>query len=366
MKKKTKEPRSKAGLEFRPDVAIPPGATLQETMESLGWSQKELAERTELTVMSLNRIFKGEQPISYETAGRLELVTGVPARFWNNLEANYREQLARLAERSRLEEDLDWLETMPTAELIRRGAIEAADDAVDLLRQVLSFFGVSSVAAWKALWANPAVAARRSTCFETRLAAAATWIRLGEREAADIECRPFRKQAFHDTLDEVRGLTREDPDQAFPRLQEMCAACGVAVAFVPEFPKVPWNGATKWLTPDKAMILLNLRGKAEDRLWFSFCHEAGHVLHDGKKELFINAGPSDDEREKAADQFASNLLIPHRYHDRIREAHTPADIRDLADEIGVCPGIVAGRYQFLTSRWAAFKDLIRPLAWHPA
>jgi len=81
---------------FEPDYAIPPGETLKEVMESLNMSQKELAVRSGLTVQSLNRIFKGDQPISYETANKLELATGVPARMWNNLEAQYREQLDRL------------------------------------------------------------------------------------------------------------------------------------------------------------------------------------------------------------------------------------------------------------------------------
>jgi transcriptional regulator with XRE-family HTH domain len=65
-------------------------------MESLDMSQKELAIRTGLTVQSLNRIFKGDQPISYETANKLELATNVPALMWNNLEAQYREQLAKV------------------------------------------------------------------------------------------------------------------------------------------------------------------------------------------------------------------------------------------------------------------------------
>ena len=103
----------KKKLPFTPDYAVPPGATLEETMESLGMTQKELAARTGLTPQSLNRIFKGDQPIPCETANRLELVTGIPATFWNSLEANYREQLARLAERESLSLALDWLKTMP-------------------------------------------------------------------------------------------------------------------------------------------------------------------------------------------------------------------------------------------------------------
>jgi addiction module HigA family antidote len=87
---------------FEPDYAIPPGETLKEVMESLNMSQKELSIRIGLPVQFLNRIFKGDQPISYETANKLELATGVPARMWNNLEAQYREQLAKNKERKRM------------------------------------------------------------------------------------------------------------------------------------------------------------------------------------------------------------------------------------------------------------------------
>jgi hypothetical protein len=76
-------------------------------------------------------------------------------------------------------------------------------------------------------------------------------------------------------------------------MKQLCANAGVAVALVREMKKVPWNGATKWLTPNKAMILLSLRGKGEDKFWFSFFHEAGHVLKDKKKGLFINDESND-------------------------------------------------------------------------
>ncbi|MDD2467739.1 MAG: helix-turn-helix transcriptional regulator [Desulfobulbus sp.] len=68
--------RGKRKDEFEPDYEVPPGVTLHEVMESLQMSQKELAQRTGLTEQTLTRIFKGDQPISYETANRLELVTG--------------------------------------------------------------------------------------------------------------------------------------------------------------------------------------------------------------------------------------------------------------------------------------------------
>ena len=127
--------------------------------------------------------------------------------------------------------------------------------------------------------------------------------------------------------------------------------------------KGPWNGATKWLTPRKAMILLSLCGKGEDKFWFSFFHEAGHVINDKKKDLLINDESHDDPREKRADLFASEILIPSRYNSAIRLFRSKAEIINMANELNISSGIVAGRYQFLTGKWHLFKGLIRKLDW---
>ncbi len=346
----------------QPDYAVAPGETLREVVESLGMTQKELALRTDLTEQSLVRIFKGNQPITYETANRLELVTGVPARFWNNLEAQYREQLAKIEERERLESDLQWLNTIPVTELVKRGAIAACKDKALLLRETLSFYGVSSVHAWKTVWERSEVAARRSSCFESRPGAASAWIRLGERKAQEIECASFNKAVFQQALEEIRQLTSEESEVFEPAIRRLCTESGVALVLVPKMLEVPWNGATKWLSPHKAMILLNLRGKGEDRFWFSLFHEAGHVLHDNKKGLYI-ADESDDPVEARANEFAANFLIPERYNEQIRRLRSKVQVRELAQQLGISPGIVAGRYQFLTEKWQFFKDQIRCFNW---
>ncbi|HAR49516.1 DNA-binding protein [Smithella sp. SCADC] len=356
--------KAKKQYEFQPDYAVCPGETLQEIMESFNMSQKELAVRAGLTVQSLNRIFKGEQPITYESANRLELATGVPARYWNNLETQYREHLAKVEERKGMESDLQWLKTIPTKELAQRGFIKKSDTPVALLRETLGFYGVSSVNAWQEIWNLPAVAARRSSCFESQPGAASAWIRQGELQAHKIECQAFDKSLFMQTLQTIRSLTREAPETFEPEMKRLCAEAGVAIAMVPEMKKVPWNGATKWLSPRKAMILLCLRGKGEDKFWFSFFHEAGHVLHDSRKDLLINDGSIKDQRETRANQFASEFLISSKYNDDVQNISSHDEIVKLAQQLGIAPGIVAGRYQFLTKRWHYYKALIRPLQWN--
>ena len=353
---------NKKKYKFTPDYAIPPGETLKETMESLEMNQKELAKRTGLTVQSLNRIFKGEQPINYETAGKLELVTGVPARFWNDLEAQYREQLEKIKELESLKNNLDWLKTIPVSELQKRGLIAQPKEKSEQVREVLKFFGVSSVSAWEKIWTEPKVAARRSPCFESIPGHAATWIRQGEIIAQKIDCKPFDKKLFRVALSKIRELTIERPEVFIPIMQKVCSDTGVAVALVPEMKKVPWSGATKWINPNKAMILINLRGKREDKFWFSFFHEAGHIVNDNKKNLYINDN-GNDPVEQRADKFAESILFPGKCRDVIPMLRSKQKIISFSKEIGLSPGIVAGQFQHLTRQWKWYNDLITKFVW---
>lgn len=351
---------------YEPDYAVPPGQTLLETIASLGMDQKELATRMSLSEKHVSQIVNGIAPISYQTADKLELVTGVPARVWNNLEMKYRERLAKLEAAKRLESDLDWLKRVPTKELIARGAIPAQDNVVALLRAVLAFFGVSSVQAWEDLWLKPATAFRRSQCFEMKPEVTAAWLRLGELDAHKIACKPYEKAKFRSALDEIRKLTAADPCEFQPKMVALCAEAGVALVFIPEMKGCPASGAARWLTSEKALIQLSLRHKTDDHLWFSFFHEAGHVLNDAKKDVFIDDGsPVDDEREKRADAFAADLLIPPNKAAGMQMLRTPAGVVQFAKSIGIAPGIVVGRLQHeRIIRFSYMNQLKRRLQWN--
>src|SRR3712207_5395851 len=95
---------------FTPDYAVPPGETLLETIEALGMTRAELAERTQRPLKTINEIIKGKTGITPETALQFERVLGVPARFWSTLEQNYQEALATRQERERLAGQVGWLE----------------------------------------------------------------------------------------------------------------------------------------------------------------------------------------------------------------------------------------------------------------
>jgi len=356
--------RRRARYAYVPDYAVPPGATLQETIDSLGMTQRDLALRTGMSAKTINEIIKGKAPITPDTSVLLERVTGVPARMWNNLETNYREQLARLADRQRLEADLAWLGRVPTKELVKRGVIEAPPDKVSLLHAVLRFFGVGSSEQWQQVWMQPAGAFRKSAKFQAEPEAVATWLRLGELAAQKVTTQAYHKAKLRAALHEIRKLTVEPPVVFQTRMVGLAAAAGVAVVFVPEIKKCPICGVARWLTPEKALIQLSLRYKTDDQFWFSFFHEAGHILNDPKKEIFIE---DDDNRDadRNADRFAADFLIPRGHRPVWTTLTSRPAIERFASSIGVAPGIVLGRLQKENIvPWATMlNDLKRHFKW---
>jgi len=74
-----------------PDIAVSPGEYLAEEIEARGMSQKELARRMGRPSNAINEIVRGKKAITAETALQLEeVMPEIPARFWLNLEADYR------------------------------------------------------------------------------------------------------------------------------------------------------------------------------------------------------------------------------------------------------------------------------------
>lgn len=338
---------------FRPDYAVPPGETLDETIAALGMSQAELAQRTGRPKKTINEIIKGKAPISADTAIQLERVLRVPASFWNNLDRNYRETLARIKEEKRLQSQIEWLKTFPLTSLIKRGWLPKYKSEIDKLKALLNFFGVAGVKEWQALWENSGVAYRKSSAFQSKPAAVAAWLRKGELEALEVQCGHFSNSAFREALSSIRRLTRDAPENFEPEIKRLCAAAGAAVVFVPELPGTHLYGATRWIGKAKALIQLSLRGKSDDHLWFTFFHEAGHILLHGKKDVFIEAKGEGcreiggSEKEQEANRFAQDFLIPPgKYQAFIAgDAFNEPDIKAFADSIGIGPGIVVGRLQ---------------------
>jgi len=335
-------------IRYEPDYATRPGEVLESYLSARGMTKAELASRCGRPMKTISEIIHGKAAITAETALQLERVLGVPASLWQNLEANYRLRLAERGETGSLASHAPWARKFPIKELVERGCFDEASNDADLVKKVMKFFGVGTVSGWNASFGEMELLYRRSPAFTAARENMTTWIRLGEIEGGALECAPFDKARFKSVLLECRGLTTHSFPDVQAKLVELCASAGVAVVFVPELPKTHVSGIARWLTKDKALIQLSLRYKTADHLWFTFFHEAGHILLHGKKTIFIDEKDgARSDMESEANRFASDLLVPSAALSHFVRARdfSAISVKRFAAKQGIAPGIVVGRLQ---------------------
>jgi HTH-type transcriptional regulator / antitoxin HigA len=338
--------------EYLPQSVTHPGVTLAESLEERGMSQTQLAERTGRPRKTINEIIKGQTGITPETAIQLERVLGIPASFWNNRQRSYDESVARGHALDGLKRHLDWLGHFPLAQMSKLGWVDRKPADIDKLDVLLSFFGIVSPDEWERVYGSREAAAvyRKSRSFDTDSYALSAWLRKGELEAATIPCAPYDKVKLLAAMRKLRELVREPAKGLQKLVRNTCASAGVAVVFVPLIKGVHAWGASKWLSPSKAMIVLSLRGKLEDVFWFTFYHECAHVLNGGKRELFVDGQRSTagSAEEKRADAFAADFLIPSAEWRKFlarNVSYEEETVVTFARQVGVSPAVVVGRLQ---------------------
>ncbi len=346
---------------FRPDYAVPPGWVLEERLEVQGFSHAEFARRCGRSAKLISEIVAGKAPLEPETALQFEKVLGVDASIWLGIEAHYRLHRARETEAADAAGCGAWVKAFPVRELVKRGIIPRPKSDADAVPELLKFFRVGSVAAWGLKYGAANVAYRHSPSFRSDEAALATWLRLGEIEAEGQACADYDETNFKHALREIRGLTRMPLEEALPRWRQLCNQSGVALALVEPLPKTALSGAAWWLSPRKAVIQLSARHKSDDHLWFSFFHEAAHLLLHSKKNVFIDDTSDEGTKlEDEADAWASNMLVPRGRWQRFveRRPRGKREIQAFAAEQGIAPGIIVGMLQHAgLVPWTHMNDL---------
>jgi addiction module HigA family antidote len=332
-----------------PDWVSPPGDTILDALEEKGWTQAELAERTGYTRKHINQLVRGKAPINEETALKLERALGASAGFWLTREAQYRELLARRSELEDLKSSVSWLSELPIADMVRFGWIHKHGDKSLLVAECLRYFSVASVEAWREKYQAVVLAYRASEKASKEHGAVAAWLRWGEKQSEALSCRPYDKSILEANFNAIRRLTLEpDPQVFLPELTRLCAASGIALVVAPTPKGCPVSGLTRWLQPDKALVMLSLRYKSNDQFWFTFFHELAHLLLHGKKMLFLEGLPDGlpDHAEAEANQWASTFLIPKISERELATlGQDEATVRRFAEKLGIAPGIVVGRMQ---------------------
>ena len=333
---------------FIPRWASPPADTMRAILRERHISLTAFSAAMELPDSRITGIISGTEPISVEIARKLSSVVGGSVGFWIARDGQYREDLSRLKADK-------WSQSLPINDMAEFGWIDRPADWIDRIDSALRFFDVADVNAWTISYLQPLKAAhlRAPAAQPPRDESLAVWLRQAERQASQLACLPWDRARFERALVEVRSLTGvKDPAKFIPRLQIMCASVGVAVVVVraPEGCNV--SGAARVRSDGSGLIALTARYLTDDHFWFTFFHEAAHLLLEHRAETYVDeltpgASHAVNDDERAADDFAARQMISEdglRDIDRVRPRMR--EIVKLAHKLGVAPGIIVGQLQF--------------------
>lgn len=336
-------------MSFEPFWASPPGDTISDLMVKRSISRAHLARELRLEPTRLDSLLTGGASIGHDLATKLEQTFGVSSAFWLARQRNYEEDLERIGP-SDSAELRAWSKEVPVRQLINMGWLSEGASRAATIEACLRFFEVPNVKCFNIKYSDILTSAyfRTSPAYSQVPAAVCAWLRKGEIESDRIGCSPWDSGGFLDCLSNIRKLSRfSNPGKFIPPLQEMCAAVGVAVVIVRSPEGCRASGAAYRVANDKMVIQLSFRYLTDDHFWFSFFHEAGHLILHRERSLFLEGLPDDEfEYENEANQFADSVLLPPMA--RAQMCALPRNmiaVAKFAKKIGISAGIVVGQMQ---------------------
>jgi HTH-type transcriptional regulator/antitoxin HigA len=341
-------------FQYNTPIAFHPGETLAEKLQEMGMSIKEFAVRTNKPEKTIIAVIKGKSSLTPDMAVSFENVTKIPARMWMNLQRTYDEYVARNKYMNSVVRSIDWAKQFPIPSMIKNGWIQPCRKPEEKANIMLSFFGVSSPAAWNCYYMEKQlkVAFRISLASTKDPYAVSAWLRQGEIQASNMDISiKFTVDTLEKKIPLMKTLMIKHPKNMAAELQSVCKDAGIKLIYTQPLPKAPINGATRWIN-DVPCIQLSGRYNRYDIFWFSFFHEMGHIILHGKKDVFLeNIEYTDKQKEKEteADNYASNILLTKSQEKVIIESkdYSQKSIVSFANKFGTHPAVIVGRLQHL-------------------
>jgi len=294
------------------DLAIHPGEFLEETIEEIGMTQAELANRLGRPVQAVNEIIKGKKSITSKTALELEDVLKIPSNIWIGLESEYQIVLAKQEELKLMEEESSMVKNFPYSDLVKLGFVKSTKKVIEKVDELKRFFEVAKLVQIPQVKVyQPAF--RLSNHRKISYESVATWIQVARLKAKDIEVKTFNKKKLKNSLTKLKLLMNlNDVNESIKELKCILSSCGVVLVMIPHFKNTKVHGATFSLDNNKVVIAMTLKDGFTDIFWFNFFHEVGHIILHPKREIFLEDGYNDPKlkkQEDEADKFANKILI---------------------------------------------------------
>jgi HTH-type transcriptional regulator/antitoxin HigA len=331
---------------FIPRWASAPGATLREVLRERDISPSQVATDLGISIRTLEGILDGQIEINADLAASLAKHVGASKDFWLARDSQYREDLRHVAADQ-------WASSLPVSKMTAMGWIAKPANWKERLDACMRFFQLTNVHDWQAQY-QPIL---QSSFFRTtdygasESATILAWLRQCELVTSNQQVNRWDPASFRQSLQQVRRLTREkDPRTFIPILTALCAQHGVKFAVVRAPQGCPISGVARFIGGTTPMIALSARHLSDDHLWFTFFHEAGHLILHGPGEVYLDddvelEGGSSASVENEANNFAEQLIAPHGHAITSSRWLSHRDVVREALKIGISSGVLAGQLQ---------------------
>ncbi|WP_345215534.1 ImmA/IrrE family metallo-endopeptidase [Georgenia halophila] len=294
----------------------------------------------------VQRLLAGDLSITVGLARRLAEVVGASATFWLTREAQY------IEDRARVEADR-WSQELPITQMASFGWVEKPRTWQERISVSLEFFDVGDVETWVAQYDHQVASTRYRTSpsYVLEFPATTVWFRAAERVVDTRgEIPKFDQQGFARGLHAVRHLTRQrDPEKFIPQLVSFGAEHGVHIVVVRAPSGCTASGASRTYN-ERPLIQLSARHLTDDHFWFTFFHEAGHVVNHALEQGFIDIfeAEDDDMFEQEANDFSTEYLLGSDGRQFRKSGPNRWSHRDVIREavaLDLAPGVLVGQLQ---------------------
>lgn len=338
--------------EYKDIIAFHPGYYIADIIEDMEISQAEFAARMGTTAKTLSQLLNGQANISNDLAKKLSVMMGTSVEVWLNLQNTYDQKLIEIQQSKDFDAQSEIIKQIDYKYFVKVAGLAVTRNTKEKVANLCKYFKVADLRIM--LEPDFLVNFRASPSYnsEKNIINSRAWIQTAMNVSRNIETKPYNAVKLKEYLPELKSMTIQKPEVFLPRMREIFAECGVAFVLLPHLKNSGVNGAVKWVTEERVVLAMNNRGLDADKFWFSLFHEIKHVLQQKLKTVFVSSTTDEmininNHLEEEADKFAKNYLIaPSDLKHFSPSKYTSDDeIIKFAEQIGIHPGIVAGRLQ---------------------
>lgn len=343
--------------QLTPARAIHPGEILREELQARAIKQRDLADKIGCTPSLLCEVIRGKRNIGEDLALKLEKALGISYSFWMKMQASYNYSIKMIDQRTAEERKAVSYEDSCSAifnlKLIyKRLNLHTLSvvNRVSKLQELLSFDLREVEAQVCGLYKH---SEKRTSDNKNML----SWIILNmiaiHKAKLPSGYQPGGALKVATEIAQMANANTLTPDE----LQKCLESHGIAYLHVPKLEKAPVD-AYSTIINGTPVISVTYRCDDMDKLAFDVLHELCHIdrhLSDGQSFIAIHGCDySNDPREKEANSFARDTLIPQEVWSSIigqsagsinREAILTR-IAKQAKQQGISQTIAVARYKY--------------------